>query len=118
MLNSVLDNGEILAHRPSGRNKLSPQNEMVPSGKGETNTKRLTEITVEKHRVLTISTRRILALDWCAVCGMNVQMLTADDAARFARVTPRTIYQRAEAGQLHFKESQDGLLLICIRSLG
>ena len=44
-------------------------------------------------------------------------MVAADDASRIAEVTPRTIYRWAEAGRLHFTESQDGLLLICRRSL-
>jgi predicted site-specific integrase-resolvase len=32
--------------------------------------------------------------------------------SRIAQVTPRTIYRWAEAGQLHFTESQDGMLLL------
>jgi len=86
--------------------------------KGESNTKRRIEITVEKHRVLTIGTRLISAVGWCAQCGMKVRMVTAEDASRIAQVTPRTIYRWAEAGQLHFTEAQDGLLLICRKSLG
>jgi hypothetical protein len=85
---------------------------------GETNTKRRIEITVEKHRVLTIGTRKISAVGWCAPCGMKVRMVTAEDASRIAQVTPRTIYRWAETRQLHFTESQDGLLLICLKSLG
>jgi predicted site-specific integrase-resolvase len=49
---------------------------------------------------------------------MKVRMVTADEASRIAQVTPRTIYRWAETGQLHFTESQDGLLLICLKSLG
>ena len=86
--------------------------------KGETSTKRRIEIIVEKHRVLTIGTRRISAVGWCAPCGLRVRMVTAEDASRIAQVTPRTIYRWAKTGQLHFTESQDGLLLICLKSLG
>ena len=85
--------------------------------KGETITKRRIEIIVEKQRVLTIGTRRISAVGWCASCGLRVRMVTAEDASRIAQVTPRTIYRWAETGQLHFTESQDGLLLICVNSL-
>ena len=85
--------------------------------KGETSTKRRIEIIVEKHRVLTIGTRRISAVGWCAPCGLRVRMVTAEDASRIARVSLRTIYRQIEAGQLHFVESQDGLLLICQNSL-
>jgi transposase-like protein len=85
--------------------------------KGETMTKRRIEIVVEKHRVLTVRTRRISAVGWCAPCGMKVRMVTAEDASRIAKVTLRTVYRWAEAGQLHFTESQDGLLLVCVNSL-
>jgi len=86
--------------------------------RGETNTKRRIEIIVEKHRVLTVRTRRVSAVGWCAPCDMKVRMVTAEDASRIAQVTQRTIYRWAEAGQLHFTESEDGLLLICLKSLG
>ena len=85
--------------------------------KGATNTKRRVEIIVEKYRVLTIATRRISAAGWCTQCGFKVRMVTAEDASRIAKVTPRTIYRWAETGQLHFTESQEGLLLICLESL-
>ena len=75
------------------------------------------KIIVEKHRVLTLRTRRTSALGWCVACATKVQMVTAEDASRIAQVTPRTIYRWAEARQIHFTESQDGLLLICPRSL-
>jgi hypothetical protein len=45
-------------------------------------------------------------------------MVTADEAARLTRVTPRAIYRQVEAGRLHFIEAQDGLLLVCKNSLG
>jgi hypothetical protein len=85
--------------------------------KGATITKRRIEIIVEQHRFLSVSTRRISAVGWCVPCGQKVQMVTAEDAARIAKVTARTIYRRTETGQLHFIESQEGLLLVCTRSL-
>jgi len=109
---------KILAHHPIGSNKKTKPLRLKWAAKGETTTKRRTEIIVEKHRVLTVSTRRISAVGWCVPCGMKVRMVTAEEASRIAQVTPRTIYRRAEAGQLHFKESWDGLLLICLNSLG
>jgi len=35
----------------------------------------------------------------------------------FAGVSPRTIYRRVEAGLVHFAESSEGWLLICLGSL-
>ena len=86
--------------------------------KGETITKRRIEITIEKHRVVTVTTHRVSAVGWCVPCSMKVRMVTVEDASRIAQVTPRTIYRWAEAGQLHFTESQEWLLLICLKSLG
>ena len=44
-------------------------------------------------------------------------MLTADEAAIMARVSTRVIYQWIEADEIHFAETDDGLILICINSL-
>jgi hypothetical protein len=85
--------------------------------KGAAITKRRIEIIVEQHRFLSVSMRRISAVGWCVPCGQKVQMVTAEDAARIASVTARTIYRRTETGQLHFIESQEGVLLVCTRSL-
>ena len=40
-------------------------------------------------------------------------MVTPDEAALLAGLTPRTIYQRIENGTLHFTELGGGTLLIC-----
>ena len=44
-------------------------------------------------------------------------MAPADEAAKRARVSTRAIFRLAEAGDVHFKETSDGLLLICLNSL-
>ena len=80
-------------------------------------TKRRTEITVERHRVLVLSRRRVSAKAWCAPCGKQVRMVTADEAAELSGVSPRIIYRRVEAGSLHFAEANEGRLLICTNSL-
>jgi hypothetical protein len=43
--------------------------------------------------------------------------VTPDEAAAMARVKPRAIYRRLEAGDLHFVEDGDGALWICVQSL-
>jgi hypothetical protein len=80
--------------------------------------KRRIEITFETRRVLVVGGRTVSAAGWCGACGERVRLVTAEEAARLACVTTRVIYRRVEAGQLHFIESQDGLLLICRHSLG
>ena len=78
--------------------------------------KRRTEVTIEFDEVI-VRRHQAIALGWCAACAEQVQMLTPAVAAAAAGVSIRTIYRRVEAGGLHFKEANDGVLLICGSSL-
>lgn len=80
--------------------------------------KRKTEITIETERLLIISKRNTSSLGWCADCGGQVRLLNAEVASQVAGVSPRAIYRLIEAGHLHFIETSDQRLLICINSLG
>lgn len=79
--------------------------------------KKRTEITIETNRIVVISRRGLSARAWCSACGARVSMVTADEAARLARVSSRTVYAWVEAGRLHFMEISDGRLLICLDSI-
>lgn len=74
-------------------------------------------ITVEIDRVVLISKRESSPTAWCAACASRVRMVTVDEAARLARLSARTIYRWVEAGRLHFTETPDGRLFICLSSL-
>ena len=76
-----------------------------------------TEIIVETHRVFTITSHGRNKLAWCPACSEQTPMVTADEAALLCCVSSRTIYLRIEANELHFKETPDGLLLVCAKSL-
>ena len=76
-----------------------------------------TEIIVETHRVFTIRNYRRNQLAWCAACGDQMPMVTADEAALLCQVSARAIYLKIEARELHCKETPDGRLLICANSL-
>lgn len=73
-----------------------------------------TEITVETDKSVVVKRRRRTA--WCHACSRQVEMLNIDDAAIFAQVNSRTIFQWAESGVVHSSETPDGLLLICPHS--
>ena len=45
-------------------------------------------------------------------------MVTPAQAAVIARVSVRDINRRVEAGEVHFLETTQGALLVCISSLG
>lgn len=78
--------------------------------------KRITKITVESERIV-ISRSQHAAPAWRAACRAQTQMLRPEEAAAIAGDTTRTIYRWVEAGKLHFTESPDGWLLICLNSL-
>ena len=44
-------------------------------------------------------------------------MLTAEGAAGAAGVSTRTIYRWVESGKIHFTETAEGRVLICLDSL-
>ncbi len=79
---------------------------------------RRTEITIEMDRIFVIRRRGEPVQAQCAECGEQTKMVTADEAAANARVSSRTIYRWIETEKIHFMESREGALLICLRSLG
>lgn len=79
--------------------------------------KRRTEITIETDRILVVRRRRPPLEEWCSRCGGLVPMITVDEAASVARVTSRTIYRWVEIDRLHYTETSDGRLLICLESI-
>lgn len=76
-----------------------------------------TEITIETDRIVVISRRGLSVRVWCKSCGARVSMVTADEAARLARVSSRTLYRWIEDAKLHFIETAAGGLLICHASI-
>jgi hypothetical protein len=80
-------------------------------------TRKKTEISVQIDRMLVISTRLVTSRAWCKSCGKRVVMLRADEAARLAGVSSRTLYRWVEDRLVHFTETQDQLVLVCLDSV-
>ena len=76
-----------------------------------------TEIIVERDQVLVIRRLNSREPRWCEECGEQAQMVSVDDAASIAGLTARAVYRQVETGQIHFSETTDGLLLVCLNSL-
>ena len=79
--------------------------------------KRRTDITIETERVLVIRRRKGSALAWCQICAQQVPMIKVDEAAARSQVSSRTVFGWVELGKVHFAETPEGLLLICLNSL-
>ena len=76
------------------------------------------ELTVETSETLTIRRLRNIESVWCSRCGCQARMSIPEDAARITGVSTRKIYSGIEAGDMHFNESAEGVLLVCLSSLG
>src|SRR5579859_5365566 len=76
---------------------------------------RTAEVTIETEEniVLRASSGQPTPFMWCPSCRRQVGMVTPEDAARIAGVTPRTIYRWVEAGNVHFIEGREHLW-ICV----
>ena len=77
-----------------------------------------TEITIEFEEVIhaTGESNR-LTQGWCPACGIETTMVSPQQAAMIAGVTVRMINRWVESDMLHFLETGDGLLLLCVNSL-
>jgi hypothetical protein len=81
-------------------------------------TRSRTEITVETHRILTVRRGDRYRITRCEECGGQTRMVTVEEARILAGVSSRTIYRLLEARELHFVETPDREVFICLTSLG
>jgi hypothetical protein len=54
---------------------------------------------------------------WCAECAAGVELVTPEEAALLTGSSQRAICRQVEAGRLHFSETADGRLFVCLNSL-
>lgn len=80
-------------------------------------TKRRVEITFERERLVVVGSRSVSVTDWCEGCGSRARMVMPDEAAKLAGLTARAVYRLVEARRLHFLESSEAGLLVCLESL-
>src|SRR2546425_11358335 len=78
--------------------------------------KQKTEIFLQLSETVAIRTQRVW-VSWCAECRKRVRMIPADDASLATGQAAREIYRLVEAGRLHFREDEKGLLYVCSNSL-
>src|SRR3982750_4288024 len=73
-----------------------------------------TETTIETHEFWTIG--RLLSPQQvrCDECEGSPDMITPEQAAVMARVTLRVIYRWVEDATVHFTETTDGRIFVCL----
>ncbi|HEX5707316.1 MAG TPA: hypothetical protein VFX96_08470 [Pyrinomonadaceae bacterium] len=76
-----------------------------------------TELVVEREEVVVVRAVRRARL-WCDACACESEFVGPEAAALRARTTVRTVFLLVEQGRAHFVETPEGLLLVCLRSLG
>ncbi len=76
-----------------------------------------TEITIETDEVFIIRQSGRVIEGWCRECAEVVEMITPDEAVIASGLSARALYRRIEEGRLHYTETDEGFLLICLKSL-
>jgi len=79
--------------------------------------RRKVQVTIETRQLLVVSRAQGSIQGWCSECANDVPLIRPEEAAVLAGISSRTIYRRVEAGLVHFAESPEGWLLICLNSL-
>jgi len=83
-----------------------------------------TELRIRRRIEIEVSTERLLLTGvepslegMCMQCGRRTQMLTTDEAARFARTNSAEIDRLVETELVHCRRTTAGAVLICMTSL-
>lgn len=80
--------------------------------------KKRTEITIEIDEISFVNPGRTASVRlWCPGCSAIVTLVLPERAAAIAGVSVRTINRWVEAESVHFVETENGLLLLCVNSL-
>jgi len=76
-----------------------------------------TVITISAWQRTTIRQESKPVSGWCERCAAEVNMISADEAARSSTDPSRAISQQFTDAGMHVAETKSGALLICERSL-
>jgi hypothetical protein len=78
---------------------------------------RTVELTVERSEFFVARKPRAPTLAWCAGCGGRAPFVAPEEAAAASGVSVRTIFRQIESAEIHFFETPEGRLLVCLASL-
>lgn len=80
--------------------------------------KKTTEILIEIDELVVLNHDDHHVEERCPHCRDTQALVTPLQASRILGVSVRTINRWVESGDIHFVETSNGLLLVCVRSLG
>jgi hypothetical protein len=80
-------------------------------------TKRRTRLMIETERVLIVTGHQSDFEGWCDQCGAEVKLVAPELAATLTGLSRRAVYRLIETGQIHFTESAEALVSVCLQSL-
>jgi hypothetical protein len=80
-------------------------------------TSKTVELTVERSEFFAAAKSREPTLFRCAPCGGPAPFVTPAEAARASGESLREVFRRIEAAEIHFFETPNGALLVCLESL-
>ena len=79
--------------------------------------KRRIEVILETDRFLYFRGGASRPAVWCERCESDLRMVPPEAAALVCRQNTRAIYRGVEAGRVHFTETSEGSLLVCLDSV-
>ncbi|HMT09495.1 MAG TPA: hypothetical protein PKA82_15950 [Pyrinomonadaceae bacterium] len=75
-------------------------------------------ITHESREVMIVRAGIAKRKLFCPRCNDQMEMVTIEEAARIASIPMRQIFYATEDCRLHSIDTDRGILLVCLRSLG
>jgi hypothetical protein len=79
--------------------------------------KKRLEITFETHELTIVRFSRNNKTDFCRMCCAHVPHLSVAESVSVLALGESAIIRLAENGQIHSRETADGLLRLCGKSL-
>ena len=73
--------------------------------------------TETKELLIIHQNRKSAYVAWCEECRTQSQWLNQVETAQLSILTAREIFRLAEAEEIHFQETPDGQMLVCLNSL-
>lgn len=83
----------------------------------KTRTTRSVELTIEQTELTAVRAGSGQLSAWCDGCGRRSRFVTTEKATQISGGSLRETFRQIEAGTVHFKETPEGAVLVCLTSL-